>query len=113
MARRRHGTTLCEVLCALVLLAGVAAWALHATAVAHRAIGDAVSGRRTLHRAAWVLADLDARPCDGVDISRTLIEARWHITAARRHAGSRYRDHVVLRSIRGDSVSLHHDGWCA
>jgi hypothetical protein len=108
----RRGTSLCEVLVALVLLSATAAWGLQAAAAAEAALGAARVRQTQLHRAEWALAELDALPCDSINISRTIIEPRWRITVERDHDALSYRDDVLLQSARGDTVRLHRGGWC-
>lgn len=112
MHHLRVGSSLCEILVALVLLSTTAAWALQATATAERTLGRTANTRRALHRAARSLADLDALPCDSASVSRTTIEPRWQIDARRTAAANIRHDDVRLRSARGDTLVLHHDGWC-
>ncbi len=106
------GTSLCEVLVALVLLSATAAWALQATAAAEVALGKSRARHAELQRAERALADLDALPCDSINISRTITEPRWRIAIDRDHHGLSYDDAVVLRTARGDSVRVHRGGWC-
>ncbi len=108
----RRGTSLCEVLLALVLLSASAAWGLQAAAAAERAVGAARARRAALHRAERALADLDALPCDSINIVRASSEPRWHLTARRDHDGLAYSDDVALRDARGDTVRLRRAGWC-
>ncbi|MDZ7632773.1 MAG: hypothetical protein U5K74_15910 [Gemmatimonadaceae bacterium] len=111
LSHHRHGTSLCEVLFALVLLTATAGWAFAAVAAAERALGHTSAQRSALHRAERVLADLDALPCDS-SIVRTASEARWRIVAARRRDGHVYIDDVVLHTARGDTIRTRHGGWC-
>jgi Tfp pilus assembly protein PilV len=110
--RHRTGTSLCETLLALVLLAATAAWGLQAATAAQRAVGDARARQAALHRAQWALADLDAIPCDSTSAPRTLSEARWSLAIARTRDGHAYRDDVTLRAVRGDTLRLQHSAWC-
>ncbi len=112
MLHNRVGTSLCEVLLALVLLSATAAWGLRAAAAAERVLGDTHRQRTQLHRAERALADLDALPCDSINIARTIVEPRWRIAVARDHDGLAYSDDIVLRATTGDSVQLHRSGWC-
>jgi len=108
----RRGTSLCEVLMALVLLAATASWALQAAAVAERAIGNAERHRQLLHRAEHALAELHGLPCDSLSVVRTVREPRWVLLSARDHDGLAYSDDVSIRATDGDSVRLHRGGWC-
>jgi hypothetical protein len=108
----RRGTSLCEVLVALVLLSATAAWGLQAAAAAESALGAARVRQTQLHRAEWALAELDALPCDSINIARTIVEPRWRLTVERDHDALSYRDDVLLQSARGDTVRLHRGGWC-
>lgn len=112
MCHDRDGHSLCEVLLALVLLSATASWALSAVSAAERALGTSRAQRAALHRAERALADLDALPCDSINIVRTLREPRWQLFSQRDHEGLAYSDDVVLRSTRGDSIRLHSGGWC-
>ncbi|MBC7844454.1 MAG: hypothetical protein H7099_19250 [Gemmatimonadaceae bacterium] len=112
MQHQRVGTSLCEVLLALALLSATAAWGLQAAAAAERALGDAQRGRSALHRAERALADVDALPCDSINLARSIVEPRWRLSVARDHDGQAYSDDVVLRAPGGDSVRLHRGGWC-
>jgi len=112
MQHTRVGSSLCEILVALVLLSTTAAWALQATATAERTLGRTANTRRALHRAERALADLDALPCDSTSFSRTTIEPRWQLAARRAPAAHLRHDAVRLRFTNGDSIVLHHDGWC-
>lgn len=112
MLLHRHGTSLCEVLLALVLLSATASWALSATASAERALGYARAHRSALHRAERALADLNALPCDSINVARTASEPRWQVVATRDNDGRSYSDDVILHSVRGDSIRLHRGGWC-
>ncbi len=109
---RCRGTSLCEVLLALVLLSATAAWGLQAAAAAEVAIGSSRAHRAALHRAERALADLEAMPCDSINITRTFSERRWQLTAQRDHDGLAHSDDVVLRDVRGNSIRLHRAGWC-
>ena len=110
--QRRPGTSLCEILLALVLLAATAAWGLRAAAAAERALGQTRIQRAALHRAERALADLDALPCDSITVTRNATEARWHIEARRDHVGLAFSTDVALRDRRGDTVRVHRGGWC-
>lgn len=112
MPKTRHGNSLCEVLLALVLLSATASWALLATSAAERALGNARAQRASLHRAERALADLDALPCDSINIARSIREPRWRIAVSRDHDGLAYHDEVTLRSMRGDSIRIARSGWC-
>ncbi len=112
MPTTRFGTSLCEVLLALVLLSATASWALTATSAAERALGDARSRRAALHRAERAMADLNALPCDSIDVARFAREPRWRVALTREHDSLTYRDHVTLLSVRGDSMQLARGGWC-
>jgi Tfp pilus assembly protein PilV len=108
----RIGTSLSEVLLALVLLSATAAWGLQATAAAERAVGTARAHRAALHRAERALADLNALPCDSLAGTRTVTEPRWHVTAERRRTGTYASDDVRLSSTRNDTIALHRSQWC-
>ena len=110
--QRRPGTSLCEILLALVLLAATAAWGLRAAAAAERALGQTKARRVALHRAERALADLDALPCDSVSVTRNTTEPRWHIEARRDRTGLAYSNDVALSDRRGDTVRVHRGGWC-
>lgn len=112
MLQHRVGTSLCEVLLALVLLSATAAWGLQAAAAAERTLGDSQRKRMALHRAERALADLDALPCDSINIWRVIVEPRWRISVQRDHDGPVYSDDIVLRQSTGDSVRVHRGGWC-
>lgn len=112
MHHHRHGTSLCEVLLALLLLATTAGWALAATAAAERALGAARARRAALHRAERALADLGALPCDSVVAPGTTSERRWHIRTQRQHTSSVARDEVTLHSAVGDTIRLRQSSWC-
>jgi len=112
MHHTRVGSSLCEILLALVLLSTTAAWALQATATAERTLGRTANTRHALHRAERSLADLDALPCDSASFASTTIEPRWQLAVRRASAGNIHHDDVRLRFTRGDSLVLHHDGWC-
>ena len=110
--RARSGTSLVEVLLALVLVICTAAWALQAAAAAERAAGRAQAGRAALHRAELALSDVNALPCDSINLARTVNELRWRLVVTRDHDGPAYSDDVLLVSRRGDSVRVHRGGWC-
>ncbi len=112
MPATRFGSSLCEVLLALVLLSAIASWALLATSAAERGLGHARLHRAALHRAERALADLNALPCDSINVTRSVREPRWQLALSRDHDGLAYRDEVTLRSTRGDSVRLAFGGWC-
>jgi len=112
MHHARVGSSLCEILVALVLLSTTAAWALQATATAERTLGRTANTRRALHRAERSLADLVALPCDSASLTRTTVEPRWQLAARRASAAHIHHDEVRLRFTRGDSLVLHHHGWC-
>ena len=109
---RRSGTSLCEVLLALVLLSATAAWGLQAAAAAERALGQSRARRAAMHRADRALGELNALPCDSINVVRSVTEPRWNIDARRDHDGLAYRDDVVLRTRSGDTVRAHRGGWC-
>jgi hypothetical protein len=101
------------VMLALVLLSATAAWGLQAAAAAERSLGTTERHRAQLHRAERALADLDALPCDSINISRSIAEPRWRLAVTRDHDGFAYSDDVVLRALgTRDSVQLHRGGWC-
>jgi hypothetical protein len=108
----RPGTSLCEVMFALVLLATTAAWGLQAAAQAERAFGDLRRRQAALHRAERAIADFNALPCDSLSISRTIVEPRWRIEATRDHNGLAYSDDIQLTTNSADTVRLHQGGWC-
>lgn len=108
----RSGTSLCEILLALVLLAATAAWGLQAAAAAERALGRSRAQRSALHRAERALADLNALPCDSINVVRSVTEPRWRIEAQRDHDGPAYSDDVTLRGNHGDTLRVHRGGWC-
>jgi Tfp pilus assembly protein PilV len=110
--QHRRGTSLCEVLLALVLLSATAAWGLQAAAAAERAVGSALAHRAALHRAERALADLDALPCDSVTVARTTGERRWQLTARRNQDGPAQSDDIELHDLRGDTVRVHRARWC-
>lgn len=112
MEHTRAGSSLCEMLVALVLLSTAAGWALQATASAERSLGRTANTRRALHRAERALADLDALPCDTTSVNRTAIEPRWQLAAQRASAANIRRDEVRLRFRSGDSLVLYRSGWC-
>lgn len=112
MTTDRRGTSLCEVLLALVLLTATASWALQAAAAAERAIGTADRHRQMLHRAEQALAELHGLPCDSLSIVRSIREPRWVLRSVRDHDGLAYSDDVSIRATGGDSVRLHRGGWC-
>jgi hypothetical protein len=109
---RTRGTSLCEVLLALTLLSATAAWGLQAAAAAEKSLGKARHHREALHRAERALDDLNALPCDSINIIRTINEPRWRISATRDHDGLAYADDIALHTTLGDSVQLHRGGWC-
>ena len=108
----RLGTSLCEVLLALTLLSATAAWGLQAAAAAEKSLGKSHHRRDALHRAERALNDLNALPCDSINITRVINEPRWRITATRDHDGLSYADDITLRTTLGDTVQLHRGGWC-
>ena len=108
----RPGTSLCEVLLALVLMSATAGWAFAATAAATRASAAANQHRGALHRAELALADLHALPCDSINIVRSVHEPRWSLSLTRDHQGLSHRDDVLLRTPTGDSVRVQRTGWC-
>lgn len=108
----RHGTSLVEVLFALVVLSATAAWALQAATVAERAAGRAHAGRAALHRAELALAALQSLPCDSINLARTEHEPRWRVISTRDHDGPAYSDDVLLVTRRADSIRVHRGGWC-
>ena len=112
MPATRLGTSLCEVLLALVLLSATASWALRATAATERAVGNARYHQAARHRAERALEDLNAMPCDSINVVRSVREPRWQLDLSRDHDGLTYRDEIFLRSIRLDSMRLMLGGWC-
>jgi Tfp pilus assembly protein PilV len=112
MPTKRFGTSLCEVLLALVLVSATASWALRATAATERALGNARHHQAARHRAERALADLNAMPCDSINVVRSVREPRWQLTLSRDHDGLTYRDEVFLHSARRDSMRLALGGWC-
>ncbi len=107
----RTGTSLCEVLVALVLISATASWALQSAAVTERALGQARARRAALHRAALALEELQAVPCDST-LSHLSVEARWQLQAARTRSGFRISDRVTLHARFGDTLALQRDAWC-
>lgn len=112
MHHSRNGSTLCEVIVALVLLSATAGWGLAATAAAERALGSASAHRAALHRAERTLADLDALACDSSAVSRSIVEPRWRLDANRLADGAARAAHVTLQSTRHDTVQVHAAAWC-
>jgi type II secretory pathway component PulJ len=112
MSRARPGTTLAETLIALLLVALGAAWTLHATTAAQRAIGQSNARFAALNRAGLALAQLQTLSCDSASSTRTATEPRWTIAASHTLVGHAYHDAVVLRSRLGDTIRVARHGWC-
>jgi hypothetical protein len=112
MPAARPGTSLCEVLVALVLLSATAGWAFRATLATARAGVEAERRRTQLHRAELALAELHAMPCDSINIVRAVPERNWSLSLLRDHDGLSHRDEVVLRARTGDTVRVQRTGWC-
>jgi type II secretory pathway component PulJ len=108
----QRGTSLSEVLVALVLLSATAAWGLQATAHAERSLGELRRREAALHRAERALDDLAAMPCESLSVVRTSVEPRWRVFAGRDHDGLAFSDDVVLTGTALDTLRLHRGGWC-
>lgn len=113
MQHRRSGTSLCEVVCALVVIAMASALALQAATAAQRAIGDTHGRTAAAHRAALELAALGSLPCDSASVTRRITEPRWQLDAVRSSRGPQRADDVVLRSHRGDTIRVARHHWCS
>lgn len=111
MVHRRTGTSLCEVLLALVLISASASWALHSAAVTERALGHARARRAALHRATLALAEMESVPCDSA-VSRLSVEPRWQVHTARARVGHRTHDRATIHSRRGDTIAVQRNAWC-
>lgn len=112
MSRLQPGTTLAEVLVALVLVSIGGAWTLHATAAAQRSLGHSFRTIAALNRASLALAQLHSLPCDSVTVARTTAEPRWIISARRTRTSHTYDDAVELRTRLGDTIRAARQGWC-
>jgi Tfp pilus assembly protein PilV len=112
MHHDRAGTSLCEVLLALLLLSATAAWGLSAAAAAERTLGNSQRRSDALHRAQRTLADLQALPCDSSSATRSISEPRWEISAQRSTLANVRSDDVQVRSQTGDTVTVHKNLWC-
>jgi hypothetical protein len=113
MQHRRSGTSLCEVICALVVIAMASSLALHAATAAERAIGHAHRRTAAVHRAALELAALGSLPCDTASVTRRITEPRWQLDVVRTSLGPHRADDVVLRSHRGDTIRVARHRWCS
>jgi hypothetical protein len=111
-ARRRRGSSLIEVLMALVVLAATAAWSLGAVVAAERALGASDAHRAALHRAERALTDLEMVPCDSLVTTPPLREPRWHLIATRTRAGDVVHDAVRVQPLTGDTVAVSRAVWC-
>jgi type II secretory pathway component PulJ len=112
MVRHRHGTTLLELLLALVLITAAAGWALQAAGAAERSVGAERLRLDALHRAEVMLSELHALPCDSTSVARASTEPRWHLTGSRRSAGPVASSTVQLHTRRGDTVTTQRLAWC-
>lgn len=108
------GLTLVEVVVALVVLAGTAAWSLLAVAASLRAHGASELHRDALQRAELALATFDDVPCDSTVVPLATSEPRWLIAAARQRSGNTVRTvaTVTPASPGSDSVRLQRVEWC-
>lgn len=113
MRHPRSGTSLCEVLFALVIIAMSSSLALHAATAAERALGTAHGRTDAAQRAALELSALHSLPCDSASVTRLITEPRWQLTAARRSHGQQRADEVVLHSRRGDTITMARHHWCS
>ncbi|MES3036097.1 MAG: hypothetical protein V4813_18980 [Gemmatimonadota bacterium] len=111
MQHRRSGTSLCEVLLALVLISATVSWALRSAAVTERSFGHARARQAALQRAALALEVLQAVPCDS-SVAYLSVEARWQVQATRTRTGQRRSDRVTILSRRGDTLAVQRDTWC-
>ena len=109
---RRAGTSLCDVLVALVLLAATAGWTLSATAAAERAVGLARLQHAAHLRAERALAELDALPCDSAATHRAVRERRWNLQLTRARRALLARETVTLTSSLGDTIRVAGTAWC-
>ena len=112
MVHGRKGTSLCEVLLALVLITLSAGWSLQATAATERALGVARGHRDAMQRATFALAELHSLPCDSASAARLFSEPRWQLTVRRTGSTAVRSDAVVLYSRRGDTVTAIRHRWC-
>ena len=110
--RRRCGTSLPEVLVALVVLATTAAWSLMAAAGAQRAIGASERHRSALRRAELALAGLDGLPCDSAVAVAPVREGRWVVVTSRVRTGDVVRSAAEVRAAAGDTVRVARAAWC-
>ena len=113
MHHGRSGTSLCEVLFALVLIALSASWALQAAGAAERAVGVAHGRTAAEYRAEHALRALHAFPCDSAPVASVITEPRWRLTLARTSQGDQRLDRVVLQSRRGDTITIARHRWCS
>lgn len=109
----RSGTSLSEVLLALVLITFAASWALQAAASTERAVGASRARAAAMQRATLALAELQSLPCDTMTATRTATEPRWLLHARRRSSGAQRIDDVALYSRRGDTINTSHHIWCS
>ena len=109
---QRCGTSLPEVLVALVVLATTAAWSLMAVAGAQRAVGASELHRSALHRAELALAGLEGLPCDSVAAPSPVREARWLVVFSRARTGDVIRSEAEVRALAGDTVRVARAAWC-
>ena len=109
----RHGTSLCEVLLALVIVSVAAGWSLQATAATERALGVSRGHLDAQQRATFALAELHSLPCDTAVAARTLTEPRWQLIARRTGSPAVRSDAVVLHARRGDTVTTGRHRWCS
>lgn len=113
MVARRSGTSLCEVLLALVLIAISASWALQAAAATEQALGVSRQHADAMQRAELALADLQAMPCDSTATTRSFAEPRWRVQAIRTSHASHRINTVTLHARRGDTLSVTRQLWCS
>ena len=113
MRHPRSGTSLGEVLFALVIIAMSASLALQAAMAAARALGTAHGRTDAAQRATLALATLHSLPCDSTAVARLIAEPRWQLTAVRRSRGQHRADEVVLQSRRGDTITMARHQWCS
>jgi len=109
----RNGTSLCEVLLALVIVSVAAGWSLQATAATERALGVSRGHLDAQQRATFALAELHSLPCDTAVAARTLTEPRWQLIARRTGSPAVRSDAVVLHARRGDTVTTGRHRWCS
>ncbi len=109
----RSGTSLCEVLLALVIIAMSASWSLQATAATEHAVGVARARADAMQRASFELAALQALPCDTARSARIAAEPRWHLQATRTALGTLRKNDVVLATRRADTIRTTSYAWCS